>query len=130
MLNLFAKVRNHQISWGRSLIVALAVVWLNIALQPCAIALNVSSPADDCTHCSDAMGWLCGESHTGDCTGLDFVGPDARSAQIKSAQFPTLTPIHCAQNSAANANGTSASAQLSQVYQPPAINILNCVDLK
>ena len=130
MLNLLATVRNHQISSGRSLIIALAVVWLNIALQPCAMALNVSGPADDCTHCSDAMARLCGESHTGNCTGLDFVGPDARSAQIKSAQFLTLTPIHCAQNSAANANGTSASAQLSQVYQPPAINILNCVYLK
>lgn len=130
MLNLLAGARDHQNCWSRSLIVALAVVWLNIALQPCAIALNVSSPADNCTHCSDAMARLCGESHTGDCTGLDFASPDARSAQIKSAQFPTLTPIHCAQNSAANANGTSAPPQLSQAYQPPAINILNCVYLK
>ncbi len=130
MLNLLAGARDHQNCWSRSLIVALAVVWLDIALQPCAMALNASSPADDCTHCSDAMAQLCGESHTENCTGLDFVGPDARSAQIKSAQFPTLTPIHCAQNSAANANGTSAPPQLSQGYQPPAINILNCVYLK
>ena len=130
MLNLLAGARDHQNCWSRSLIVALAVVWLDIALQPCAMALNASSPADDCTHCSDAVAQLCGESHTENCIGFDFVGPDGRSAQIKLAHLPTLTLIHCAQNSPANANGTSASAQLSQGYYPPAINILNCVYLK
>jgi len=49
-LSYLASIRQQRRSWGRSALGLFAAVWLNLALQPCAMAYEVEKD-HNCPHC-------------------------------------------------------------------------------
>lgn len=87
---MLAKIRQHQTAWARRVLALFAVVWVSMAIQPCAMAMGDDS---DCPHCPPAM---VGEHHDGqmssgampcmdggDCDNFDQFNYDGRSAKLK-----------------------------------------------
>jgi hypothetical protein len=52
-LSYLASIRKQHRSWGRSALGLFAAVWLNLALQPCAMAYEVEND-HECPHCPPA----------------------------------------------------------------------------
>lgn len=53
-MNALGWIREHKTAWGRQMLAAFAVVWLNFALQPCVMALE-SDHEHECPHCPPAV---------------------------------------------------------------------------
>jgi hypothetical protein len=53
-LNLLTNIRQQQTSWARRVLTLFVVVWLNMAIQPCAMAFG-EAPDHDCQHCPPAL---------------------------------------------------------------------------
>lgn len=49
-MSYLTSIRKQRRSWGRSALGLFAAVWLNLALQPCAMAYEVEND-HDCPHC-------------------------------------------------------------------------------
>lgn len=49
-MSYLASIRKQHRSWGRSALGLFAAVWLNLALQPCAMAYEVEND-HECPHC-------------------------------------------------------------------------------
>lgn len=65
-MSILARIRSGQARWGRSFLALLAVAWLNVILQPCAMAFSAKST--DCfhspsAHAGDQMGHAAAPAH-------------------------------------------------------------------
>ena len=144
-MNYLASIRQQQQSWGRRALGLFAIVWLNLVLQPCAMALQSDV---DCLHCPPAQM----VEHTGvhgemnhdvpctdsmsDCAIAEDLNHDGRSGQFKLKDAPADTPIAIAPHELAVPFRQPADAALRPRYallhagaRPP-LYILNCVYLK
>ena len=95
-LNLLATMRRRKKPWARRTLGAFVFVWLNLALQPCVMALG-SEHQGDCPRCPPAtseqhalhdmasMEMPCATS--ADCTVLDDYNYDGRTNQSKVKDF-------------------------------------------
>lgn len=98
-----AILKKRQIPWARRALGMFVVVWLNLALQPCAMAMG-GDDDHDCPHCppshtqrheghemsSDTMPDHDMPCATGaaDCTAFGAVNVDARSGDLKLRDAP------------------------------------------
>lgn len=128
------------------------VVWLNIALQPCAMAFSTESEPD-CIHCPPAQthhdvgnnqhaGHDMGSPHAsclGDaagCSVLDEIQFDARTSDVKLKDLPNEIPLGLAPVDLtlhASLQYASAPTLLLRSFPPgtpPPLNKLYCVYLK
>jgi hypothetical protein len=96
-----ATARQRRLPWAQRALGLFVVVWLNVAVQPCAIAM-VDDEDHNCPHCppehsvhhdaalmpvdGNAMPCMTGEL---DCSGLDDVNHDGRFAQLKLKDVPS-----------------------------------------
>ena len=155
ILKPLAKIRQRQVPWARRVLGMFVVVWLNMALQPCAMAFgNVDAKANghDCPHCppahaakdsshaahdmdhADTSTSPC-EINASSCAFPDDFNFDVRSVKIKVENAPGDVPVGIVSSIAGNpSNGNSL--QLSGIgdksYVPPyrsALNVLYCVYL-
>lgn len=149
-MNSIATPRQRQTPWARRTLGMFVLVWLNLALQPCAMAMG-GDDDHDCPHCpvshtqrhdghemsSDAMTDHDMPCATGaaDCTAFDEVNVDARTGQLKLKDAPTDQPVAIARFEGffadASPNHTRVVRQ-PEAHPPdssPALNVLYCVYL-
>ena len=100
-MSLVAKIRQRQQTWARRALGLFVAVWLNLALQPCAMALE-SMQDNDCPNCPPAQahehdGMHAGMGHempcasaAADCSFSEDLNYDGRSDQPK-LKMRTLT---------------------------------------
>lgn len=103
-MSYLARIRKQHRSWGRSALGLFAAVWLNLALQPCAMAYEVEND-HECPHCPPTEMQGHHDVHAGmdaempcadglsDC-GLDSdFSHDARGGQSKLKTGHSDTPV-------------------------------------
>jgi hypothetical protein len=150
-LNYLASIRQQQQSWGRRALGLFAIVWLNLVLQPCAMALQSDIDIDvDCLHCPPALSEdisshstheadhsglgtsLC-EANASQCAPADDFNYDGRAVKIKDA--PSNLPVGIAPPIAdiPLENNSSALLDIGDYSYPPGgpphLNVLYCVYL-
>lgn len=143
--------RRHKTPWTRRVLGLFVVVWLNLALQPCAMAMG-GGDDHDCPHCppshtqkhdghamasSDAGREMPCATGATDCSVLDDYNYDGRSAQVKVKDVPSEPLVTLFPSALFLAD---ARPNLVVAHTPPSINhppgpslplnILYCVYLK
>ena len=142
--------QQRQTPWTRSVFGLFVAVWLNLSLQPCAMAMG-GDDDHDCPHCppghtqehdghdlasSEAAGrdMPCATG-AADCNALDDYNYDGRSAQLKVKDVPA-DPLVALLPSAlclANAQPGLVAYVPPDINHPPRVsvplNILYCVYL-
>jgi len=145
-LSRLASIRQQQHPLGRRILGLFVAVWLNLALQPCAMA--VEADADhDCPHCPPAETHEHGAMHGGmdpdmpcadaaaDCAFADDWNHDGRSGQFKLKDAPVELPIAIAPHELSVPFRQATSATLRPRYAsvhagaPPPLHVLYCVYL-
>jgi len=103
-LSYLAGINKQRRTWGRSALGLFAAVWLNLALQPCAMA-NVAQDDHDCPNCPTAEMQAHHDMHAGvdaqmpcadglaDCSLDGDFSHDARGAQSKLKAGESDTPV-------------------------------------
>lgn len=148
-LNILANIRQRQTPWTRRVLGMFVVVWLNLALQPCAMALGETSD-HKCDHCPPAISQESRstdkhESHhdghdmpacdvaTADCMFLDDYDYDGRTVQLKLKDAPSDVPLAIAPSVASQPvlDNESVFCRSDHAWhrlgvQPP-LNVLFCV---
>ena len=146
-LSLLANIRQQQQTWARRALGLFVAVWLNLALQPCAMALG-SMQDKDCAHCPTAqmhehsgmhesMGhdMPCADVAT-DCSFSEDLNHDGRSGQLKLKDAQVDAPAAIAPREFASFTGRPVSIRPRPRYAsvhaaaPPPLNVLYCVYLK
>ena len=146
-LSHLARIRQQQQSWGRRALGLFAAVWLNLALQPCAMAFEVGDD-HDCPHCPPAQTLEHGGVHGGmdhelpcadglsDCAVADDLNLDGRSGPSKLKDAPSDAAVAIAPHELellfrqpAGATRRSCHASM-HAGAPPPLYILHCVYLK
>ncbi len=148
-LNTLAIVRQRQIPWARRVLGMFVVVWLNLALQPCAMALG---DEHDCPQCPPAQsrempsqgsheshdkareGAAC-NADASQCSFSARYNYDGRTVQIKVKDAPNDVPVAVAPaitvltvaDMVSVPRGFNVSSDRPGV--PPSLNILYCVYL-
>lgn len=156
-LNALSTIRRKQTPWARRVLGLFAVVWLNMALQPCAMAFG-DMQQRDCMHCPPGHSMEMSStdthmSHAGgstentpdnafcetgpfQCGLLDDYKFDGRSVQVKVKNAPSDVPIGIVQAVVSTPVLNNLPAPCSRVdiaFQPgdqPPLNLLYCVYLK
>lgn len=154
-MNSLATLRQRQTPWARRVVGIFVVVWLNLALQPCAMAMG-GGDDHDCPHCptshtrqhdghemsSDEMK---GHEMTGhdmpcamgaaDCSVLDTAYIDSRTGQFKLKDGPSDLPATLIPSAPWLANTSAERVTLVAPFATdspgtsPPLNILYCVYL-
>lgn len=147
-LNPLAKIRDRQIPWVRRTLGLFVVVWLNMALQPCAMAF-ADMQGRDCLHCppSHSMDMSSPVAHDevprdvpcmtqmSQCGVLDDYNLDGRTVQIKvkntqsdipAGIAPALVTVPVLVSVPVSCRKVAASFRT--VAAPP-LNLLYCVYL-
>jgi hypothetical protein len=146
-LSRFASIRQQQQSWGRRALGLFVAVWLNLALQPCAMAFQVDDD-HDCPNCPPAQM----QEHAGmhgnmdhempcadgvdDCSIVDDLNHDGRGGEIKLKDLSTDTPLAIADYGSLirfqyPSNATSQPRYaLLHPGSPPPLYVLHCIYLK
>lgn len=142
----FANIRQGRQTWGRRALGLFVAVWLNLAVQPCAMAYEADD--HDCPHCPPAQTHEHGDMHGGmdqkmpcadgaaDCAIDEDWSHDARGAQHKLKDLPAEIPVAIApQELNAQLYRPAGPAGLSgfspeRAGAPPPLNVLYCVYLK
>lgn len=145
-----AILRQQQTPWARRVLGMFVVVWLNLALQPCAMAMG-GDDDHDCPHCPpahtqqhdghemspDAMtdhDMPCA-SGVADCTATVAINVDGRTGHLKLKDVPTDQPDAIVPFAAPIAD---AAPNLIGFFDPPeahppdsspSLNVLYCVYL-
>lgn len=103
-MSYLASIRNQRRSWGRSALGLFAAVWLNLALQPCAMAYEVEND-HECPHCPPSEMQGHHDMHAGmgdempcadelsDCSLDPDFSHDARGGQSKFKSSHSDTPV-------------------------------------
>lgn len=142
-----ASIRQQRQPWGRGALGLFVVVWLNLALQPCAMAFAADED-HDCPHCPPAQthehdGMHVGTQHdmpcadsVADCATADDWNHDGRGGQSKLKDTPTDLLVAIAPHELAAAFRQATDARLvprqASVHAgtSPPLHVLNCVYLK
>jgi len=145
-LSYLANNRMRQQYWGRRALGLFVAVWLNLAVQPCAMAYEAED--HDCPHCPPAATHEHGDMHgsmdanmpcadgASDCNIDDHWNHDSRGSQSKLKDAPADSLIAVAPHELDVAthrrHETSAPSRDSAVQAgaPPPLYVLNCVYLK
>ena len=149
-MNSLATFKQRQTPWARSVLGLFVVVWLNLALQPCAMAMD-GDDDHDCPHCppghtqkhdrhdmasSEAAGHdMPCATGAADCNALDDYIYGGRSAQLKVKDGPSdpLVALLPAPLFLANAQDNLVAYVPPDINHPPGasvpLNILSCVYL-
>ena len=132
-------------SWGRRALGLFAAVWLNLALQPCAMAYEVDD--HDCPHCPPAATHDHGDRHDGmdhempcadgaaDCAIDPDWSHDARGGKSKLKDAPADTPVAIVLVELASepiSDGSTLPPSRCSTLQagaPPPLHVLYCVYL-
>lgn len=141
------RIRRKQQTFGRRALGLFVAVWLNLALQPCAMAYDVDADAD-CPNCPpaemqhhDAMhgdtehDMPCADAAS-DCMLDADLNHDGRGGQIKLKDAPTVAPIAITTNELLLPFNHPGNATLHPRYAsehagaPPSLHVLHCVYLK
>ena len=140
-MNVLATMRQRQTSWGRRVLSLFAVVWLSLALQPCAMAMGGDSD-HDCPHCPppesshhathDMTGMPCATG--ADCMALDEINYDGRTSTVKvgDAQYEAvaiLSPVATARRSLRVTRAGKTSDSCGYGGTSPPLNLLYCTYL-
>lgn len=141
-----ANIRMQQQSWGRRALGLFVAVWLNLAMQPCAMAYEVED--HDCPHCPPAETHEHGDMHghmdadmpcadgASDCSIDDHWNHDSRGGQskLKDTTSDPLIAIAPDEPTALSDHARDAPVQPRrtsvQAGAPPPLYILNCAYLK
>ncbi|NND60742.1 MAG: hypothetical protein HKN49_10785 [Gammaproteobacteria bacterium] len=139
---MLTSIRRRRHSWGKQVLGVFAVVWLNLVLQPCVMALE-SDNHGDCPHCPPEMsqhhaGHDMARMETpcasdGECDPLNEFNYDGRNIQVKADKFEVvlaLLPPAFNRNQptvAGLARSTRDSDHLSGAAPP--LRVLYCVYL-
>jgi len=145
-LSHLANIRQQQQSRGHRALGLFVLVWLNLALQPCAMALQTDDY--DCAHCPPAQAtghagmhgnldhnMPCADNMS-DCATTDDWNHDGRSGQFKLKDVPADTLIAIAPHQLTMPFMQPADAILRPRYAlrhagaSPPLYLLNCVYLK
>jgi len=142
-----ANIRHRQQTWARRALGLFVAVWLNLALQPCAMALE-SMQGKDCAHCPTAQMQKHGGMHENmgddmpcadaatDCSFSEDLNHDGRSGQLKLKDAQFDAPVAITHREFDSFNGSPANFQPRPRYAivhaaaPPPLNVLHCVYLK
>ena len=145
-MSYLANIRQGKQTWGRRALGLFGAVWLNLAVQPCAMAYEADD--HDCPHCPPAHTHEHGDMHgsmddkmpcadgAADCTIDEDWSHDARGAQHKLKDLPSELPVAIApQELNAQLYRPVGPAGLSgyspvRAGAPPSLNVLYCVYLK
>jgi len=146
-LSLLANIRHRQQTWARRALGLFVAVWLNLALQPCAMALE-SMQDKDCAHCPTAqmhehggmhesMGdeMPCADAAT-DCSFSEDLNHDGRSGELKLKDAQFDAPVAIAPREFTSFNRSPVNFRPRPRYAsvhsaaPPPLNVLYCVYLK
>lgn len=150
-LNPLAKMRQRRTPWARRVLGVFVVVWLNMALQPCAMAFG--GPGEhDCLHCppahaeegsahsqhhsddSDSVSSPC-EMGASQCTFGDDFNYDGRILKVKVKDVPVDVPLAIAPGIAeVSLAAISPAVPCNSIRSyipgdPPPLNVLYCVYL-
>jgi len=146
-LSHLASSRQQQQSQGFRALGLFAAVCLNLALQPCAMALQSDSDPG-CLHCPPAQTVEHGDMHgsmdhdvpcadgLSDCAIVEDLNHDGRGGQFKLKDAPTDLVIAIAPNEFTAPYHHPADATLHLRYAlaiagtTPPLHVLNCVYLK
>jgi len=146
-LSYLARVRQHQQPWGRRALGLFVAVWLNLALQPCAMAYELAADPD-CLHCPPEQMQGHGDMHgdmdhempcddgLSDCAIVENLNVDARGDQLKVKDAPSDVAIAIVPHELVPLFPAPADATLLPRYAsvhsgaPPPIHVLHCVYLK
>jgi len=146
-LGRLANIRQQQQSWSRRALGLFMAVWLNLALQPCAMAFQVDDDRD-CPNCPPAQM----QEHAGmhgdmdhetpcadgvdDCSIADDLNHDGRGGQIKLKDLSNDIPLVIADIASqirfqypSNAISQPRYALRRSSAQPP-LYVLHCIYLK
>lgn len=144
-----ARIRQRQQSWGRRALGMFVAVWLNLALQPCAMAFE-SGEDHDCPHCPPAEIHEHGHKHgsgnsgdnkvpcvdaTSDCLVAEDMVLDGRTGklELKDAPADNLVAITVTELSIwpAKPADTTSMPRYATVHTgaPPPLHVLYCVYL-
>jgi len=145
-LSHLASIRRQQQSWGRRALGLFVAVWLNLALQPCAMAYQVDDD-HDCLKCppmqmqehADMHGDMddempCADS-LADCFVDEDLNHDGRHGQIKlkdlSSDIPLVIADYESQLQFQHPSDTVALPRYASLHSgaPPPLHILYCVYL-
>jgi hypothetical protein len=145
-LSHLASIRRQQQSWGRRALGLFVAVWLNLALQPCAMAYQVDDD-HDCLKCppmqmqehagmhgdmDDEM--PCADS-LDDCFVDEDLNHDGRSGQIKLKDLSSDIPLVIADYESLlhfqHPSDTASAPRYASLHSgaPPPLHILYCVYL-
>ena len=146
-MSLLANIRQRQHTWARRALGLFVAVWLNLALQPCAMALEAVQD-NDCPHCPPAQThehegmhesmsheMLCA-SAAADCSFSEDLNHDGRSDQPKLKDAHIDSPIAISSRELALFYGNPVDYRPPPRYTsvhtgaPPPLNVLHCVYLK
>lgn len=141
-----ASIRRQQQSWGRRALGLFVAVWLNLALQPCAMAYQVDDD-HDCLKCppmqmqehagmhgdmDDEM--PCADS-LDDCFVDEDLNHDGRNGQIKLKDLSSDIPLVIADYESLlhfqHPSDTASAPRYAALHSgaPPPLHILYCVYL-
>jgi len=146
-LSHLANSRQEQQSRGRRALGLFAAVWLNLALQPCAMAF-AAEDHNDCLHCPPVQSLEHDGVHgdmghdipcadgLSDCALVDALSHDGRSGKIKLNDTPVDTLLAIAPHELAVPFRQPANTTLHPRYTSvhagaaPPLHVLHCVYLK
>ncbi len=141
-----ANIRMRQQSWGRRALGLFVAVWLNLAVQPCAMAYEVED--HDCPHCPPAATHEHADMHgsmdadmpcadgASDCNIDEDWNHDSRGGQSKLKDAPADLLIAIAPDELAALSDHARDAPVQprhgsvQAGAPPPLYVLNCAYLK
>jgi hypothetical protein len=153
-LSHLARIRQQQQSRGRRALGLFVAVWLNLALQPCAMALQ-SEDNYNCLHCPPAQAQAQAQAHEhehggmhgdmdhemrcaddlSDCVLVQDLNHDGRSGQFKLKDAPSDIAVAVAPHELAVQFQRPADTPLRPRYTsvpagaPPPLHVLYCVYL-
>jgi hypothetical protein len=146
-LSHLASIRRQQQSWGRRALGLFVAVWLNLALQPCAMAYQVDDD-HDCLKCppmqmqehADMHGDMddempCADS-LADCFVDEDLNHDGRGGQIKLKDLSNDIPLVIADFAPLlgfqNPSDAVSLPRYASVHSgaPPPLYVLHCIYLK
>ena len=145
-MNPLASIRQRQISWAHRVLGMFVVVWLNMALQPCAMAFGSEQ---DCPQCppvhsrempsqgshNKALEDAPCYADASQCAFSDDYNYDGRNVQIKVKDAPSDVPVAIASAVVALSLADTVSVSPGpddpshRPGVPPSLNILYCVYL-
>ena len=149
-MNILAAIRRRHRVWIPKLGAPLAVVWLSMLWQPCAVAMDMHTNMDmgagmhmsmdmdheqhACPHCPPSMHEDCGSDATEACEYLDRFDTDRRTSKTKIDDDSTdlqlvLLTSHESQTIFSKSSLPSALKDHATAPPGPPLNLLFCVYL-